>query len=158
MQAELETGAAAVETWPPAGTAPRSWGWGTTVPSITTAGLLVILCSVLVIVYFVRGLRRRQDIWEPLWLGFLALALGLTGTVHGVIESLGKFAAVANVTGSFGGAGPLELAVGAAKALVPTFLALSVLSAAIFCSLILWRRRLLPAPSVTPRARRPEDN
>jgi biopolymer transport protein ExbB/TolQ len=77
--------------------------------------------------------------------------VGLAGTVYGAIETLSKIAALA------GAAGPCELAVGVSKALVPTFMALSVLSAAIFCSLILWRRRLLVARQVEARSRRPED-
>jgi len=84
--AELETAAAVVDTWPPADAPPRAWGWGTTTtPSVSTPGLLVLLCGIFVLVYFVRGLSRRKDIWEPLWFGLLALAMGLMGTVSGVI-------------------------------------------------------------------------
>jgi hypothetical protein len=110
----------------------------------------VVLCGIAVAFYFVRGLRRKRDIWEPLWCGFLALALGLVGTVQGLVEALSRFASLGGV-----GCSP-DLAYGAAKALVSGFFALIVMSGAIFCSLVLWRRRPLMVKRVIVKRRPPE--
>jgi MotA/TolQ/ExbB proton channel family len=103
--------------------------------SMSLAGMLVMACAIGVIFFFLRGLHRRNDIWEPLWLGFLALAVGLAGTVAETIAVLCRMASLGDVV-NLG-----DITAGTARALITSFMGLNVMAGAIFCSLILWRRR-----------------
>ena len=134
MQAESyswTSGAADVSSASPQATWPEWHGdW-----SMGLAGMLVIVCAIGVLFFFFRGLYRRKDIWEPLWMGSLALVLGLAGTVADVITVMSRMASLGDVVNQ------ADFSYGMAHALTCSFMGLTVLAVSIFCSLLLWRRR-----------------